>query len=63
MTDFPVGSYSFDFRSQPISTNQTGNMQLLLNAISAAAGSTVYAGFESTALVNTVLGAASLPAS
>ena len=63
MTDFPVGSYSFDFRSQPISTNQTGNMQLLLNAISAAAGSTVYAGFESTALVNTILGAASLPAS
>ena len=63
MTDFPLGSYMFDFRGQPISTNQTGNMQLLLNAISAAAGSNVLAGFESFALVNTVLGAASLPAS
>ena len=62
-TDLPLGSYMFDFRNQPISTNQTGNMQLLLNAISAAAGSTVLAGFESFALVNTVLGAASLPAS
>jgi len=62
-TDFPVGSYMFDFRDQPVSTNQTGNMQLLLNAISAATGTTVYAGFESFALINTVLGAASLPAS
>ena len=63
MTDFPPGSYMFDFRGQPISTNQTGNMQLLVNAITAAAGSQVLAGFESFALVNTVLGAASLPAS
>lgn len=63
MTDWPLGSYMFDFRAQPISTNQTGNMQLLLNAITAAAGSQVLAGFESFALVNTVLGAASLPAS
>jgi len=63
MTDFPLGSYMFSFRDQPISTNQTGNMQLLLNAITAATGSTVYPGFESFALVNTVLGAASLPAS
>jgi hypothetical protein len=63
MTDYPLGSYNFDFRNQPVSTNQTGNMQLLLNAITAASGSTVFAGFESFALVNTVLGAASLPAS
>lgn len=62
-TDFPLGSYMVDFRGQPISTNQTGNMQLLLNAITAATGSQVLAGFESFALVNTVLGAASLPAS
>jgi P3 major capsid protein len=62
-TDLPLGSYMFDFRDQPISTNQTGNIQLLLNAISAAAGTVVYTGFESTALINTVLGAASLPAS
>jgi P3 major capsid protein len=63
MTDFPLGSYLFDFRSQPISTNQTGNMQLILNAITAATGTNALAGFESFALVNTVLGAASLPAS
>ena len=63
LTDFPLGSYLFSFRNQPVSTNQTGNMQLLLNAITAASGSTVMAGFESFALVNTVLGAASLPAS
>ena len=63
MTDWPDGSYNFNFRNQPINTNQTGNMQLLLNAITAASGTTVYAGFESFALINTVLGAASLPAS
>lgn len=62
-TDWPDGSYFFDFRNQPISTNQSGNIQLLVNAITAAAGSTVQAMFESFALVNTVLGAASLPAS
>ncbi len=62
-TDWPKGSYMFDYREQPISTNQTGNMQTFLNAISAAAGSQVLCGFESFALVNTVLGAASLPAS
>lgn len=62
-TDFPLGSYLFDFRDQPVSTNQTGNMQLLLNSITAAAGTNVLCGFESFALVNTILGAASLPAS
>lgn len=63
MTDFPKGTYGFDFRNAPISTNQTGNMQLFLNAITAATGTTVFPAFESFALVNTVLGAASLPAS
>lgn len=62
LTDWPKGSYLFDFRGQPINTNQTGNMQLLLNAITAAAGTTVLCGFEALALTNTVLGAASLPA-
>lgn len=63
MTDYPVGSYMFDFRDQPINTNQAGNMQLLLNAATAAAGSQVLVGWESFADVNTVLGAQSLPAS
>jgi hypothetical protein len=62
MVDMPLGSYMFSFRHQPISTNQTGNMQLLINA-TAASGANVLAGFEAFALVNTVLGAASLPAS
>lgn len=62
-TDYPNGVYMMDFSSAPVSTNQTGNMQILLNAITAAAGTKVLCGFESFALVNNVLGAASLPAS
>lgn len=61
-TDYPRGIYDFDFRDSPISTNQTGNMQLILNPITAAASSQVLVGFESFALVNAVLGAGSLPA-
>jgi len=62
-TDWPLGSYMFDFREQPINTNQAGNMQLILNPSSAAAQSQVLVGWESFADVNTVLGAQSLPAS
>lgn len=62
-TDFPKGVYMFDFRDAPISTNQTGNMQLNINPSSAAASTTAYVGFESFALTNNVLGAASLPSS
>jgi len=62
-TDPPVGTYLFDFRDQPINTNQAGNMQILLNASTAAAGSQVLVGWESFADVNTILGAQSLPAS
>jgi hypothetical protein len=60
--DYPLGSYVFDFRDAPVSTNQTGNMQLLLNAITAPSDAKVMVGFESFAMVNAVLGAASLPA-
>lgn len=60
--DFPRGIYQFDFRDSPISTNQTGNMQLIINPITAAAQSSVLVGFESFALINAVLGASSLPA-
>ena len=63
MTDVPTGTYSFDFRDQPINTNQAGNMQILLNPSTAAAGSQVLVGWESFADVNTILGAQSLPAS
>lgn len=61
-TDFPAGLYMFDFRDAPISTNQQGNIQLFINTITAAAGSQTLLGFESFALVNTILGAGSLPA-
>jgi hypothetical protein len=60
--DFPRGIYMLDFRDQPIATNQTGNMQVNLNASTAAAQSTVLVGWESFAFTNAVLGAASLPA-
>ena len=63
MTDVPKGAYAFDFREQPINTNQAGNMQILLNPSSAAASSQVLVGWESFADVNTILGAQSLPAS
>lgn len=63
MTDPPAGSYLFNFREQPINTNQAGNMQILLNPSTAAAGSTTLVGWESFADVNTILGAQSLPAS
>jgi hypothetical protein len=62
-TDFPAGSYMFDFRDNPINTNQAGNMQLMLQPSSAVAGSQVLVGWESFAQVNSVLGAQSLPAS
>ena len=62
-TDFPLGTYVFSFRDQPISTNQAGNVQLLLNASSAASGAQVLVGWESFADVQTVLGAQSLSAS
>lgn len=63
MMDVPTGAYWFDFRDAPINTNQAGNMQILLNPSTAAAGSQVLVMWESFADVNTILGAQSLPAS
>jgi hypothetical protein len=62
-TDWPKGAYMFDFRDAPINTNQAGNMQLMIQPSSAAAGSQLLIGWESFANVNSVLGAQSLPAS
>lgn len=59
--DYPPGTYMFDFRNSPISTNQTGNMQLLLNPATVGAGAYAMVCFESFALTNQVIGAASLP--
>lgn len=62
-TDTPIGSYFFDFREQPINTNQAGNIQLTMQPSSVAVGSNVLVGWEAFANVNTVLGAQSLAAS
>lgn len=60
-TDWPVGVYYFDHRRKPLSTIQYGNLELVLNAISAAAQSQVLVGFEDFGLVNALTGAGSLP--
>jgi len=62
-TDMPPGVYYFGSREKPISTVQYGNMQLILNALTANAGAYVLAGFEDFALVQTLNMAGSLAAS
>lgn len=58
--DFPTGLYYFPTRDKPISTVQYGNMNLVLNASTVNAGAQVLMGYEDFALVNSVVGAASL---
>jgi hypothetical protein len=62
-TDMPPGAYYFSSREKPISTVQYGNMQLVLNAITAGAGAYVLLGYEDFALVQTLSMAGSLAAS
>lgn len=60
--DFPIGSYYFDHRTRPISTNTYGNMSLLVNpATVSAAASQLLVGFEAFANIGTVTAAVSLP--
>lgn len=61
--DFPPGVYYFGSREKPISTTQYGNMQLILNAITAATGSYMLLGYEDFALVQQLSMAGSLAAS
>lgn len=61
--DFPYGVYYFGSRSKPISTTQYGNMELVLNASTAAAGSYVLLAYEDLAYVNNITQAGSLPSS
>lgn len=61
--DPPPGVYYFGSREKPISTVQYGNMQLVLNASTAAAGAYVLVGYEDFALVQTLSMAGSLAAS
>jgi P3 major capsid protein len=59
--DFPAGVYYFPTRDKPISTVMYGNMNLILNAAgNINAGAVALVGFEDFALVNTLVGAASL---
>jgi len=62
-SDLPPGCYYFGSREKPISTVQYGNMQLVLNAITAGAGAYALMGYESFALVQTLNMAGSLAAS
>jgi hypothetical protein len=59
--DFPTGVYYFPTRDKPISTIQYGNMNLILNPTGViAAGAQLLVGYEDFALVNTLVGAASI---
>lgn len=61
-TDFPAGVYYFDTRERPISTTQYGNMQLVNNPITAAAGNYQLVATEDFALLSTLSTAGSLAA-
>lgn len=60
--DLPNGFYFFDHRRQPIYTPTYGNMQILLNPISAGTGAIVHIGYEDFADVNLLTQSTSLPA-
>ena len=62
-TDLPPGTYYFSSREKPISTQQYGNMQLILNASSITGNAYVLMGYEDFALVQTLSMAGSLAAS
>lgn len=61
--DLPPGAYFFDSRAKPIQTTQYGNMQLILNAITAASNPYMLVGVEDFAVVQTLSQAGSLAAS
>lgn len=61
--DTPPGMYYFDSRRKPISTTQYGNMQVVINAITAASNPYEIVGIEDFALVQTLSMAGSLPTS
>lgn len=62
-TDLPKGVYYFGSREKPISTTQYGNMQLVLNPITATNSPYMLVGYEDFALVQTLSMAGSLAAS
>jgi hypothetical protein len=61
--DLPPGAYYFGSRDKPISTTQYGNMNLIINAITAGAGAYLNIGWEDFAVVQQLSMAGSLAAS
>lgn len=60
--DYPRGTYYFDHRTKPISTDQFGNMQLIAVPSSVAgSGSQFLVGFESMGFKNQIARGGSLP--
>lgn len=60
--DYPPGTYMFDSRERPISTTQYGNMELILNAITATNSPYMFVALENFALVQQLSMAGSLQA-
>lgn len=58
--DAPQGVYFFDSRNKPISTVAFGNMQLILNALTANTNAQCLVGFEAFSYQNTIAAASSL---
>ena len=59
-TDFPLGLYYFSSREKPISSIQYGNMELVINPLTAGAGTYAIVGYENFSTTNTVSQAGSL---
>lgn len=61
-TDTPAGMVYFDHRDAPLNIQQYGNLELILNPVTAAAGAQLLVGTEAFALTNQVTQAGSLNA-
>lgn len=59
-TDAPLGTFYLSSRRKPISSNQYGNIEIVLNAINATANSKLYVGLEMMNYPNMVANAGSL---
>lgn len=61
MADPPRGTYYFDTRSKPISTQQFGNTQITVNPSTVNANAAIWAGYEYFSQASQVVFAGSLP--
>lgn len=60
-TDVPKGMYYLDSRHKPITTQQYGNMELIINPSTVNTGAQVLVAYEDFGSVNTLIPAGSLP--